>query len=196
MGARKRALAAMAALIVLAGAAAGTATGAASPRIVSCETFRTWFALQPANGVAALVAPAPKPRGPDELAIPFGGATAYRTNVGSGGCLSGWYDAVARRAAVLDEMSTYRQTSLFVVATAPAGIAARSLHPLATTRGVRIGATLFDVQRIEGRGAVAHVGSRVVLRYHWETAPNHLLHDLAFAFDHARVVAIVSGSGH
>ena len=138
----------------------------------------------------------PAPAHPDLLQISFAGATAYRTNVGSGRCLAGWYDPATRRAAVEDQFDTYTATSLFDVSGAPKGLKARPLGALRTKRGVALGMTIDQVRRIDGPGGPARAGTQTILRYHWVTQPYDTLNDLTFVFAKSRLIAMGYGQGH
>lgn len=173
---------------------------AAGPKIVDCKTFHTWLDAQPVAALTLVSPPLvdprtyPAPRAPDKLAISFRGATYHRGYVGGGGCLGGWYDPATGRAAIVELYDTAQDTLFFEAISVPRNITERALSSVTTARGVALGMTVRQVERIEGRGSLT-AGARgaMILRYYWpleKKYPTGVSSTLSFLFRNGRLIAI------
>jgi len=184
--------------------AAPRSAGAKAAPITDCASFGRWFGAEPAAQIGLPNVPQAGPIGtltrPDELPISFTGAASYRGNVGGGGCLAGWYDPRAHVAAVRVQYDTYADVVVFSPKLAPVGLPAKALGTVMTRRGLALGMTLAQVERIAGPGrhSLSADGATIV-RYAWLGPPNppytreHFA--LALLFVHGHAVAIDLGAG-
>jgi hypothetical protein len=181
--------------------------------ISNCETFRTWFAQQPASKIFSI-----GPRDSESGAHPsafdtilnyrwdtmhpadpaFKHMRFYTTNVGSGGCMAGYYDASASRALIFLVYGTATDLAITETTSIPGGLPTRSV-PVGTKRGANLGMSIAQVQKIEGPGKIYSKNGLSVLFYNQNAGDSHggtLYGHLAFLFIAGRVAAIDVGGGH
>jgi hypothetical protein len=181
--------------------------------INSCETFRAWFAQQPASKIFSV-----GPRDSENGVHPSASDTilTYRwdtmhpadpafkqmrfftTNVGSGGCMAGYYDASASRALIFLVYGTATDLVITQTTSIPGGLPNHSV-PDGTKRGAKLGMSLAQVQKIEGPGKIYSKNGFSVLFYNQNASDSHggtLYGHLAFLFIAGKVAAINVGGGH
>lgn len=188
----------------------------ASPRTIdidNCETFRAWFAQQPASKIFS-VGPRDSENGVHPSAFDtilayrwdtmhptdpaFKQMRFYTTNVGGGGCMAGYYDASASRALIFLVYGTATDLVIAQTTSIPGGLPRRSV-PRGTKRGANLGMSLAQVQKIEGPGKVYSKNGVSVLFYNQNVSDSHggtLYGHLAFLFVGGKVEAINVGGGH
>ncbi|MEO6835667.1 MAG: hypothetical protein ABI231_07165 [Candidatus Tumulicola sp.] len=181
--------------------------------ISSCETFRAWFAQQPASGIFSI-----GPRDSENGLRPSAHDTIltyrwdtlrptdptfkqmrfYTTNVGGGGCMAGYYDAPASRALIFLVYGTATDLVIAQTTSIPGGLPRHSV-PIGTKRGANLGMSLAQVQKIEGPGKIYSKNGVSVLFYNQNVSDLHggtLYGHLAFLFINGKVAAINAGGGH
>jgi hypothetical protein len=181
--------------------------------INSCETFRAWFAQQPASKIFSIgprdvehgVHPAAfdtiltyrwdtmRPTDPAFKRMRF-----YTTNVGGGGCMAGYYDATASRALIFLVYGTATDLVITQTTSIPGGLPRHSV-PAGTKLGANLGMSLAQVQKIEGPGKIYSKNGDSVLFYNQNVSDSHggtLYGHLAFLFIKGKVAAINVGGGH
>jgi hypothetical protein len=181
--------------------------------INSCETFRTWFAQQPASKIFS-IGPRDSENGVHPSAFDtiltyrwntmrpsdpaFEHMRFYTTNVGGGGCMAGYYDAPASRALVFLVYGTATDLVITRTTSIPGGLPRRSV-PSGTKRGAKLGMSLAQVQKVEGPGKIYTVSGVSVLSYNQNVSDSHggtRYGHLAFLFVSGKVEAINVGGGH
>jgi hypothetical protein len=181
--------------------------------INSCETFRAWFAQQPASRIFS-IGPRDSENGVRPSAFDtiltyrwdtmrptdpaFKQMRFYTTNVGGGGCMAGYYDAPARRALIFLVYDTATDLVITQTTSIPVGLPRRAV-PGGTKRGANLGMSLDQVQKIEGSGKIYSKNGVSVLFYNQSVSDSHggtLYGHLAFLFIAGKVAAINVGGGH
>jgi hypothetical protein len=122
----------------------------------------------------------------------------YRTNVGSGGCMAGYYDAPASTALIFLAYDTASDLVITKTASIPGGLPTHSV-PTATKRGATLGMSIAAVQKIEGPGTAHEKNGVVTLYYNQNVKDSYggtLYGHLAFLFVGGKVAAINAGGGH
>ena len=181
--------------------------------INTCETFRSWFAQQPASKIFS-IGPRDSENGVHPSAFDtiltyrwgtmrptdpaFEQMRFYTTNVGGGGCMAGYYDAPASRALIFLVYGTATDLVITRTTSIPGGLPRRSV-PSGTKRGANLGMSLAQVQKIEGPGKIYRKSGVSVLFYNQNVGDSHggtLYGHLAFLFISGKVEAINVGGGH
>jgi hypothetical protein len=191
-------------------AASGAQTTVA---IKSCETFRDWFAQQPGSKIFLL-----GPQNPDAGVRPaavdtilnyrwdtikpydpaFKQMKYYRTNFGGGGCMGGYYDAATRTALILLVYDTATDLVITQTTSIPGGLPTHPV-PTGTKRGAKLGMSIAQVQKIEGRGTTYGKNGMTVLFYNQNDKDSYggtLYGHLGFIFINGKAAAIGVGGGH
>lgn len=178
-----------------------------------CETFRAWFAQQPASKIFS-IGPRDSENGLHPSAFDtiltyrwdtmrptdpaFKQMRFYTTNVGGGGCMAGYYDAPASRALIFLVYGTATDLVITRTTSIPGGLPRHSV-PSGTKRGANLGMSVAQVQKIEGPGKIYTKNGVSVLFYNQNVSDSHggtLYGHLAFLFISGKAEAINVGGGH
>ncbi|HMD02976.1 MAG TPA: hypothetical protein VKG44_08435 [Candidatus Baltobacteraceae bacterium] len=170
-----------------------------TPAIHDCASFRKWFAEQPGSRLTLTIRSAserqnPPTNGSDEFPIARIEATGFRGNVGGGGCLAGYYDALHHLVAVIERYDTAQDFVQSEVTSAPHGLRSGWVGA-PTLNGAKLGMTLAQLERVEGSGLRERAGNDVVLAYMWQKhfgSPTNspLFYSIKFLLHNDRTIAM------
>ena len=179
---------------------------ATRPSVSNFRSLNAWFELQPSVKLLfsrqeqATQTHLPPPRksdmnfissaekqwngwhGPGGVALSVSGR-AVPGQAASGESMTSWYDPAAHAAFVRIGTQGPEDIYVFRVNSAPNGLPHRSMGTLRTTRGLVLGMSLQQMERVEGRGAVKRFPRGfTVMNYAWRNC-------------HGRAVSLLSHCG-